>query len=221
MISAYHNELHCSRTLHYQSISAASPPFSKTMHTLRLGCRVAVGQVFGRCTGLAIAGGREQADAGLARRQAGRLSHCPDPATAFADEIRATHFCPPSRKKGWQVPVSPARENGRGCQGAARPCWPVQSGKALAASNRRTVGRGSKGGTPLGRDSRDAVPRAGFVRTAVLTGRCNRPVKAGSRGRIRRPLGEGHCAAMYNLAIPAFVFFAAPWDVRRSQAASA
>src|ERR1017187_2914851 len=41
MISAYHNESHCSRTLHYQSISAASPPFSKTMHTLRPGCQVA------------------------------------------------------------------------------------------------------------------------------------------------------------------------------------
>src|ERR1035437_580459 len=116
MISAYHSALHCAITLHYQRISAASPPFSKTMHTLRPGCRVAVGQVFGRATGLAIAGGPEQANAGLARQQAGRLAHCPDPATAFADEIRATHFCQPSRKKGWQVPVSPARENGRGCQ---------------------------------------------------------------------------------------------------------
>src|ERR1017187_2480747 len=121
MVSAYHNELHCSRILHYQSIFAASPPFSKTMHGFRPGCQVAAGPVFVRATGLAIAGGREHADAGLARRQAGRLAHCPDPATAFADKIRATHFCQPSRKKGWQVPVSPARENGGGCQGAASP----------------------------------------------------------------------------------------------------
>src|ERR1019366_568232 len=101
------------------------------------------------------------------------------------------------------------------------PLLLVQSGKALAASNRRTVGHGSKGGTPLGWVTRDAVPWAGFVRAAVLTGRCNRPVEAGSRGRIRRPLGEEHRLRCITSPFRLLLFFAAPGDVRRSHTATA
>ena len=101
-------------------------------------------------------------------------------------------FLPAFTQEGVASAGFPGKGKRAGLSGATRPCWPVQSGKALAASNRRTVGRGSKGGTPLGRVSRGAVPWAGFVRAAVLTGRCNRPVEAGSRGRLRSPLGEEH-----------------------------
>ena len=50
---------------------------------------------------------------------------------------------------------------------------------------------GYKGGTLLGAGSKGCQSFGpGFVRAAVLTGRCNRPWKRGPRGRIRSPLAR-------------------------------
>jgi hypothetical protein len=140
----------------------------------------------------------------LARRQAGRLAHCPNPATAFAGEIRATDFCQPSRKKGWQVPVSPARENERGCQGRHVPAglsraarlWRHQPADGWAwFQGRHAFGQGFKGCSPWSWIRKDGRPY----------GAVQPPDGSGVQGTASESTWRGTSLAMYNLAIQPFL----------------
>src|ERR1051325_8695111 len=103
----------------------------------------------------------------------------------------------PKRKRGGQGPRVPDAGSKEASPWAGSPRRSfseggISKGGSPCGGDGRRVKQGSKGGTPLGRDTKGGTLFE---------------VKQGSRGRLWSPICEGHCVAMYNLALPFFLTF--------------
>src|ERR1035438_622656 len=124
------------------------------MHTLRPGCQVAAGQVFGRAAGLSTTGCTKDAYAGLCVGKPEGFPIAPIPQQRLRMKFGQLIFASLHARRGGKCRFPLQGKTGgvvRG--GTSLLACPERQGSG--GINRRTVGRGSKGGTPLGRGSRE------------------------------------------------------------------
>src|ERR1035438_3219961 len=187
------------------------------MHTLRPGCQVAAGQVFGRAAGLSTTGCTKDAHAGLCVGKPEGFPIAPIPQQRLRMKFGQLIFASLHARRGGKcrfprqgktggvvrggtsLLACPERQGSGGIQPADGWAW---------FQGRHAFGLGFKGCSPLG----------GIRKGGSPCGAVQPPGGSGVQGTASESSWRGTSLAMYNLAIPPFrllFFLAARGEVRR------